>query len=414
MGFFNWLQPASGFDDPLGWSRQKFFTRARTLFYARLGFLSLGLLILAIPRWAEMFGMEGPIAPLWYLFMVSYSVLAFLLLERSSAGKLIAFITMCLDLLALVYMIAFTGGLSSPVLPSQIVYTILFALMFPNPLAILPPLLVLPIVAKIDSEIPGRLLRPEEIFLLVWYSVINFVVVYVMVYLHEREDSLHNEIVSLQENLKQMALVDERNRLSREIHDGLGASLSSLIIQAEYLNGLTQDEVLKAEIHDLKSVAEESIDELRRSLSLMRNNFDLVPALEDYCTSFRQRSRVPLDLEVVGRVPRLDPEKQMALFRVLQESLTNARKHAQARQVKVSLTRLADELHLMIQDDGQGFDPQVTPRGHYGLISMRERAKQYGGQIDITSSPGNGCRVLLRLPLGQGDEPSREITQSTF
>ncbi len=399
MQLKEWLKHLADRVEEGGWSQRRFVTRARTLFYARLAFLAIGLGILAVPRWAHAFGAEGTGAFVWYFVMIVYSAACYLVIERGWVGKAATFATLCVDLLVLVYMIAYSGGLKSPVLPTQVVYTIFFALLFPNPLSILPPLLTLPVVAKIDTEIPGRVLELEDIFLLVWYSAVNFIVVYVIVYLNEREERQHNEIISLQENLRQMAIVEERNRLSREIHDGLGASLSSLIIQSEYLHNLAREPELKSEIKELKEVAEESIDELRRSISMMREDFDLVPAFEDYCQTFAQRTGFEVDFNVTGQLPRLDSELQLACFRVLQECLTNVRKHAEAGRVEVELVYLDDRLRLKVKDDGVGFDYKGDLQGHYGLGNMRERARHFGGGVEIASAKGAGCEIVFEIPV---------------
>ncbi|MBN2493316.1 MAG: sensor histidine kinase [Deltaproteobacteria bacterium] len=387
-----------------------------------MALLAVGLGILAVPRWAHAFGAEGAGAFIWYFVMIVYSIVAFVLVERGMLGKAVCFVTLCLDLLVLVYMITYSGGLRSPVLPTQVVYTIFFALLFPSPMAILPPLLTLPVVAKIDTELPLRVLELEDIFLLVWYSAVNFIVVYVIVYLNEREESQHNEIVSLQENLRHLAVAEERNRLSREIHDGLGASLSSLIIQAEYLNNLAREPALKGEISELKETAEESIDELRRSISMLRDDFDLVPSFEEYCIHFGQRAGIEVEVDVRGKIPRLDAELQLAAFRVLQEALTNVRKHAKASRVQVELLHVEDRLRLTVSDDGRGFDFKGNLQGHYGLANMRERARHYGGKVEIDSQAGNGCRISFEIPVGSehrrpqvatGEPALRGVTHGT-
>ncbi len=402
--------------DDMSWGQIRFVTRARTLFYARLAFLAIGLSILAIPRWAHLFGAEGTSAFVWFFVMILYSAGSYIIIERGFVGKAATFLTLCVDLLVLVYMIAFSGGLKSPVLPTQVVYTIFFALLFPNPLSIIPPLLTLPVVAKIDTEIPGRVLQLEDIFLLVWYSAVNFIVVYVIVYLNERDESQHEEIVDLQKDLQKMAVVEERNRLSREIHDGLGASLSSLIIQSEYLFNLAREPKLKAEIRELKDVAEESIDELRRSISMMRDDFDLVPALDDYCQNFSHRVGINVEYSVKGKVPKLDGELQLTVFRILQESLNNVKKHAQASLVQVDITVRENALILSVRDDGVGFDYKGNLQGHYGLGNMTERARKYGGKLEITSKPGMGCKILFHVPVPEdvvdGDSFSPEIVKN--
>ncbi len=380
------------------WSQRQFVLRARTLFYARLTFLAVGLGILSIPRWAQAFGAESRMAFFWYFVIITYSVGNFLLIERGMIGKVATFVTLCFDLIVLIYMIAYSGGLGSPMFPTQLVFTIFFAFLFPNPLAIVPPLLVLPIVAKIDTELPSRILVAEDIFTLVWYSAVNFVVVYMIVYLNGREEKQRHELLALQKNFKKMAVVEERNRLAREIHDGLGASLSSLIIQSEYLSKRAKEPMLREGIQELKSVAEESIDELRRSISMMRSDFDLVPTLEDYCYTFGERVGLDIGFRALGTIPSLAGKLQLATFRVLQESLTNAHKHARAQKVEIELVHMQGMLHLTVKDDGVGFEFRDDLEGHYGLVNMRERARQYHGTLEVMSAKGKGCQIYFTIP----------------
>lgn len=386
--------------DQAAYEQEQFATRARTLFYARIGILAIGLAVLAFPGWSETFGVRTLWAFAVYFGMVAYTCMNYLVIDSVRAGRAVTFVTLCLDLLVMVYMIAASGGLSSPLLATQLMFTTLFVILFPKPLAILPPLLTLPIVAKID-----QLLHPEssavlELFVLVWYAAINFIVVYVIVYLNQREQAQHNEVVSLQSAMRELAVVEERNRLAREIHDGLGASLSSLIIQAEFLETLTrdhEDRQLADEILELKGVAEESIDELRRNISMMRDDFELLPALEDYCRTWESRSHLPVKFRHVGRPPELDSEMSLTIFRVLQECLTNATRHAKATRVDVELFWTAPRLRLSVRDDGRGFDATGPLKGHYGLTNMVERARNVNGQVEIESKPGEGTRITLEI-----------------
>src|SRR5207245_10177601 len=123
---------------------------------------------------------------------------------------------------------------------------------------------------------------------------------------------------------------------------------------------------LLGEIRDLKGAAEESIDELRRSLRMMREDFEMVPAIEDYCRTFRDRRHVDVRFEASGIARRLSSEAQLTLFRVLQEALNNAARHAEPKQMAVHLSFEGDLLALSIRDDGKGFDTGQTRSGHYG------------------------------------------------
>ncbi|MFN7135000.1 MAG: sensor histidine kinase, partial [Myxococcales bacterium] len=280
-------------------------------------------------------------------------------------------------------------------------FTTIFVILFPKPLAILPPLLTLPIVAKIDQILGIRPLALIDLLILIWYSALNFIIVYVIVYLNEREEAAHRDVVTLERDLQDLAVVEERNRLAREIHDGLGSTLSTLIIQSEYLLNMAQDEALKSEIGELKSCAEEAIDELRRSLKMMREDFELAAAIDDYCRTFSERRKIPVRVSREGLSRTLPNDAQLTIFRVLQEGLNNSSKHARASEVRVKVGFEESRLQLAIEDDGVGFDSSKTPRGHYGLINIRERASKIGGNVEVNSQPGKGTRIVLDIPIRQ-------------
>jgi signal transduction histidine kinase len=291
------------------------------------------------------------------------------------------------------------GGLANPLLATQLLFTTLFALLYPKPLAILPPLLALPITARLD-QLLDRSPTAVEVLTLLWFLGLNFIIIYVLVYLNEREVTAQREVVELQGDLKELAVVEERNRLAREIHDGLGASLSSLIIQSEYVAQLAQDEAVKQEVADLKQSAEEAIEELRRSLQMMREDFDLANGVEDYVKTFGDRTQLPVRFEKSGTLlRRLPPETALALFRVLQELLSNAAKHAQPKNVEVKLHFAPEAVNLAVKDDGRGFDPASPKVGHYGLINLRERAMKLGGEVLIDARPGAGAQITFSVPL---------------
>ncbi|MBL9038314.1 MAG: sensor histidine kinase [Archangium sp.] len=367
-------------------------------------FLSLGLLVLAVPVWHAYFGFT-PVSFGVYFVMLAYSVLNSVLLETPRAGRVVTYVTLCLDLAVMVVLVAkpvVGGGLQSPLLATQLLFTTLFALLFPKPLAILPPLLALPITTRLD-QLLDRVPSAVEVLTLLWYLGLNFIIVYVLVYLNEREVSAHREVVELQAELKDLAVVDERNRLAREIHDGLGANLSSVIIQAEYLSTLAKDDApLLKEIDELKASAEDAIDELRRSLHMMREDFDLTSGVEDYVRVFRERTKLEVRFSASGTSSPLPPESALTLFRVLQEALSNAAKHARASQVEVALHFSPERVELSVRDDGPGFDLDAPLTGHYGLRHMRERALKVGGEVRIRAAIGAGAAITFTIPVSPG------------
>ena len=375
---------------------ERFVVRAQALFFARVAFLILGIGVALVPEWRGAVGATGALSVVLYLAAVGYSVANYFLLRRQRWGQRITFGTLCLDLTLLVLIISATGGIRSPVMAAQLIFTIFFALLFPSTMALIPPLLALPVAARVDLVVTGE--APGDLFYVLWYAALDAIAVYVMVYLTGREEVQTTEIAKLEQELKALAVVEERNRLAREIHDGLGAALSGVIIQAEYAGTLTKDPEVKAEIRELKGAAEEAIDELRRALTMMRNDFQLVPALENVCATFKARHKLPCELKLKGQPPRLSNEAQLTIFRILQESLTNIAKHAQAQTVTISVQFTVDGLNMVITDDGKGFDLRNTPAHHYGLINMRERARKVGGDVLIDSEPGAGTTVTKDVP----------------
>lgn len=369
--------------------KERFLTRATAVFYARNAFLLLGLGILFVPTWKDAFQVEGPLAYVWFVAAAASTVACQAFAAHPVQGRRVMFATLLFDLVTLYVLILRSGGLSSPAMGAQVLFTLFFALLFPNPIAIVPPLMMLPAVMLAR---PGE----SEVIRLFWYAALNAVAVYVTVYQTSREEKQNREILELEQELKKLAIVEERNRLARDIHDGLGAALSGVIIQAEYLLTLTKgNPTLQTEIAEVKVGAEEAIDEVRRAVSMMRDDFVLVPQLENMCTTFTARHKVPVTLKIQGTPPALKEEQELGLFRILQECLTNIAKHANAKNVTVDVTFEGDRIAMNIVDDGSGFDPARTPKNHYGLINMKERARKAGGEVSIDSSPGRGTTVAL-------------------
>lgn len=403
----------------------RFLTRARALFYARLAFLVLGLGVIGVPSWSAAFGIGGPKAFAIYLMMVAYSAANYLLLPHKKIGKVLTFATLCADLCVLVCLVSLTGGLRSPLLAAQLLFTILFVVLFPTPFAVVPPLLTFPVVAKLAQTLGGHGVAQIDLFVLLWYSAINCILVYMMVYLNERDRLKHRELQKLSAALREMAIVDERNRLAREIHDGLGGVVSSVVIQSEYLlNMIDGSEVrarlsgddearaailptIRKELSDLHQAAEDSMDELRRSLRMMQEDFDLVGTLSDYCKTASSRHRLEVRFGQNGRERLVGPESALALFRVLQESITNVARHCgKGTPVEVTLAFEPGEATLRIEDRGKGFELPEEPdtlarNGHYGLANMQERARKVSGDLRMTSVPGQGTSIELVVHAGE-------------
>ncbi len=391
--------------------KERFLTRATAVFFARMALLALGVGILVLPSWRQAFHVDGVLPWLVLAGSLASAWACQALAAHPLHGRRVMFVTLLVDLSVLLFLIANSGGVQSPAMPAQLLFTIFFALLFPNPVAIVPPLLLLPASIVVDRVVaPSAASFAADVLSLAWLVVLNVVAVYVMVYLTSREEKQNREILELEQSLGRMALVEERNRLARDIHDGLGASLSGVIIQAEYLVSLTKkDPDLQAEVKELKTGAEEAIDEVRRAVSMWRDDFLLVPQLENMCTTYTSRHKLPIELSVEGEPFECAEEQELTVFRILQECLTNIAKHAEPKKVMVRVHFAKDQIGLDIVDDGKGFDVTKTPKNHYGLINMKERARKANGEVSIDSEPGKGTTVRLSVkPLPRVRAPRPE------
>ncbi|NMB15747.1 MAG: histidine kinase [Firmicutes bacterium] len=201
---------------------------------------------------------------------------------------------------------------------------------------------------------------------------------------------------------------EERKRVAREIHDGPAQSLANLVLRTEICERLLAqdiDEALK-ELGELKKTAKGSLTELRRIIFDLRpmalDDLGLVPALRRYLEDLRDRLGLPVELVILGEEVRLDLNQEVTLFRLAQEAVNNARKHAQAKEIRVRLEFAPLAATLVVEDDGRGFIPSETGSlAGFGLLGMRERAELVGGDFEVTSAPGEGTRIRVRVPLAK-------------
>jgi len=208
---------------------------------------------------------------------------------------------------------------------------------------------------------------------------------------------------------------EERERIARELHDGLGQALTAIKLDLAAAARTVQPDAAATRDHLIKAqrMADESIDELRRLAFDLRpaalDHLGLVAALESYARGFRDRGAA-VTVEADEFEPRLPFEVETALYRICQEALTNIAKHAQARHAVVRLGREEDRVVLTVADDGVGFDsssvtqPDGTLKG-IGLLSMERRTEELGGQFGIESASGQGTTVTVTVPLKAQGQP---------
>lgn len=225
----------------------------------------------------------------------------------------------------------------------------------------------------------------------------------------EQLENTHKELEIAHEQLRHYALriedqatLQERNRIAREIHDGLGHKLAAQTIQMNNALLFWQSNTDKALtfLKQAKQLGSEALVEVRRSVSVLRSNplqgQSLESALEKLLTDFQHTTEIEPSSKIYLPSP-LPTEVSTTFYRIVQESLTNICKHAQATAVTVQLYQQAGILHLSIEDNGIGFNPSQNTTG-FGLQGMRERATALGAQFNLYSQPGTGCRISVSVP----------------
>jgi len=207
----------------------------------------------------------------------------------------------------------------------------------------------------------------------------------------------------------------ERQRLVRQMHDGPAQSLTNLILQAEICERLFDNDSTRArsELANLKNAVTSTFQKVRDFMfdlrPMMLDDLGLIPTLKRYVTNFTDKSSIATSLIITGIEQRFAPYREVAIFRVIQELLTNARLHAHATQIQVTLDIADGLVRAAVEDNGSGFDPNEVfaapgQRKTLGLPTQRERVEMLGGKMIVESSAGRGTKVTVEMPLLEGEK----------
>jgi signal transduction histidine kinase len=195
----------------------------------------------------------------------------------------------------------------------------------------------------------------------------------------------------------------ERRRLARELHDETGQALTSILLGLKPLEDALSEHPARAAVAELREHVVNALQDVRRLAVELRpavlDDFGLVAALERLTESFAEQTGISVDFHSALGETRLPGEVESALYRVVQESLTNIVKHADASKVSVSIARRESAVAAVIEDDGRGFDPRATRGDGIGLLGMTERLALIGGRVEIESRPGAGTTLVAEVPL---------------
>src|SRR5215207_5156454 len=197
----------------------------------------------------------------------------------------------------------------------------------------------------------------------------------------------------------------ERQRLSRQIHDGPAQALSNFILQTEIAMRLMDVDTAQArdELNNLKTSAMGTFQKVRNFIfelrPMMLDDLGLVPTVRRYSDAFKEQSGLDINVSVTGSERRLEPYLEVMLFRAIQELLGNAARHSQATSVKIMLDLGEDRVRVSVEDNGRGFDSDsIEQSNSLGLKLIRERAEMLGGSFEVDSNIGKGTRISFAVP----------------
>ncbi len=213
---------------------------------------------------------------------------------------------------------------------------------------------------------------------------------------------------------------EERQRVARDIHDGPAQSMSNVVLKAEICERLIDVDMEKAkeELQNLKKVVRENLQDVRKIIYNLRpmslDDLGLIPTLQRYILTFKEDNGIEVSFKTRGIYDDIRSVIALTVFRIVQESLSNIKKHAQAQNVVINLEFLDKELKLYIYDDGIGFNVEKLKsrkediNSGFGLFSMRERIDLLSGELNISSEPGKGTRLNISIPYIQEEGATNE------
>jgi signal transduction histidine kinase len=217
---------------------------------------------------------------------------------------------------------------------------------------------------------------------------------------------LREQMELIRQKIRSGAVLQERNRIARELHDNLEQELAGITMQLDLAVDCFQQvpKVARQALETARNMSRHSMVDARRSVWDLRCHLleegDLVSALRQTVQPSTPRDGVKVDVSVTGAPVRLPAGVEMNLLRIGQEAVANAVKHAGARVVNASLHYDEDKVRLCVTDDGRGFQPQDnSPSGHFGLLDMRERAHSMGCVLQVESEPECGTKVAIEIPV---------------
>ena len=232
---------------------------------------------------------------------------------------------------------------------------------------------------------------------------------------------VREQMLVIREKLRHSAVLEERNRIARELHDTLEQELAGITMQLDLAADCFQQapRIAQQALEAARDMSRHSMVEARRSVWDLRcqllQHGDLVSAISQIVEPLVSREHAKVDVKIHGTPVRLPGQIEMNLLRIAQEAVANAVKHGRAQQVQIELQYKSISVCLTVIDDGQGFAAsQSSPIGHFGLLDMRERAHSMNTELKIDSEPGRGTRISVEVPVNSSEAIDAELKTNTY
>jgi len=320
------------------------------------------------------------------------------------ARSLMTYLILIGDFLLCMLLVIYTNGLNSPFLLYSLTPIMTAALLFEERVALSLAAIasiLLSITHLALSQFSERftwIMQGYNLTLLIVYTLFSLVAAIVPYRIN----------LNIRRRIEREAIIEERRRIAREIHDGVAQSLGYLNLKTKQVSdSVSSQNTVKAltELSEIREVVQDTYEDIRESIDQLTTeirNLPIIPALANYAREFSNNNGIKVKFDVPKAFPQLSPVAELQLLRITQEALTNARRHAQATEVEVKLEKTKQAVEMLVKDNGQGFnlsDLEKSPPGYHGLNIIKERAEGLGGSLDISTAPGEGTEVRVSLPI---------------
>ncbi len=353
-------------------------------------------------------GLNAPAIPDLQIYIILSTLGVYTLLRvfsplRWRERSLMTYVILVGDFVLCLLLVIFTNGLNSSFLLYSLTPIMTAAILFEEKVAFslaTTASLILSITHLVLSQFNERItwiLQGYNLTLLIVYTLFCLVTAQVPYRIN----------FNIRRRIERDAIIEERRRIGREIHDGAAQALSYLNLKTKLIrDSISSQRTGQAlsELSEIQRVVENTYEDIREAidqLSTETKNLPLTPALSSYVKRFSEQSGIPVYFDAPRSFPQLSPVAELQLLRIAQEALTNIRRHANASQVVVKLQNDQAEVEMIVKDNGRGFnlpDGGQSPPGSHGLNIMKERTEGLGGILTISTAPGAGTEIRVRVP----------------